>query len=157
MDNNVTRRDAFKTLATGVAGAVIGVAANPAVASAQRFADQAAVPCDAVQLASFNTAQQMADDIAVPECNPACLATVMHCRSWSRQVYLHVSEQIHGFVTLTPEGFALTAACQAAGRPVATRYWGHEPHWNGGVGRFEGAVVAVDLRDLPGESPSSIS
>lgn len=153
MNQDVTRRDAFKVLAGGAAGAVLG-AGTPAEAAA----NGRAVDARAVQewQPSYEAARRMAGDMAIPESNPACLATVMHCRSWSQQVYLRISEQVRGFVVLTPEGLALAAACQAAGRPIAVRYWGYLPHWND-VGRFEGAVVAIDPRDLPGESSSSMS
>lgn len=154
MTHDVTRRDAFKVLATGAAGAVIGAAANAEAASPSQ-SSRHPLPTSKSP-AAFDAARHLAGGIVIPESNPACLAMVSHCRSWSREVYLQVSEQVRGFVTLTAEGFALAAACQAAGRPVAMRYWGHEPRFHDGAGRFDGAVVAVDLRDLPGESASSI-
>jgi hypothetical protein len=77
------------------------------------------------------------------------LAEVHLCRSWDRSLYLYVDERVHGFVATTEEGFALACACQAAGRRVAALLWGCEPAW-GGVGRFAGAHLAVDLSDLRG-------
>jgi hypothetical protein len=98
----------------------------------------------------------MSGDLALPEANPVRAAMVLHCRSWSRQVYLHVDASVRGFVAVTPEGFAIAAACQAAGRPVAVRYWGHDPRWSGGAGRFDGAVLALDPLDLPDESAGGV-
>ena len=155
MNNDVTRRDAFKVLATGAAGAVIGAAANAQGATPTPSTRQTL--SSSPSPAAFDAARHLAGDVVIPESNPACLAMVSHCRSWSREVYLQVNEQVRGFVTLTAEGFALAVACQAAGRAVAVRYWGHEPQFHDGAGRFDGAVVAVDLRDLPGESGSSVA
>jgi hypothetical protein len=77
----------------------------------------------------------------------ACRARVLHCRSWDRHVYLYVNDRVRGFVPATAEGFAIAAACQAAAKPVAAEVWGFEPDW-GGVGRFEGAYLAVDAADI---------
>jgi hypothetical protein len=118
--------------------------AAPGTPASAAAAQPAPVP------AAQDAADRQAARVAVPERNTPCLATVRHCRSFRREVYLHVSEQLRGFVVLTPEAFALAAACQAAGRPVAACWWGHDPLHDGGAGRFEGAVLALDLADLPG-------
>lgn len=80
-------------------------------------------------------------------------ATVMLCRSFDTQVYLHFDAQRRGFVALDARGFAVAAACQAAGRKVAMLAWGHDPDACDGLGRFDGALLAVDALDLPGADP----
>jgi hypothetical protein len=147
MSSEVTRREAFKVLAIGAAGAAAGAGealAAPAGPGAARGRSSGLR-----EVTEATT--RMEGEPAIPERNPPCLATVLRVRSWSRQAYLHVSDEVRGFVALPPEGLAIAAACQAAGRPAAVRYWGHDPSWNGGAGRFEGAVLAVDPQDLPGQ------
>jgi len=78
-------------------------------------------------------------------------AMVLHCRSWDGHVYLYMDQSVRGFVAVNGPAFAIAAACQAAGRPVAVKHWGHDAAWGGGVGRFEGALLAMDARDLPEE------
>ena len=84
---------------------------------------------------------------------PVRIAYVMHCRCWDGSIYLSIDPSTHGFVHVSDRAFAIAAACQAAGRPVAVKCWGHDPDWAGGVGRFEGAILAIDRRDLEPQPP----
>ena len=136
--SDVTRRDAFKVLATGAALAT-GASAMAAESEAASTARTLAL---ARQLAA-------AVDAPLPPGVPShtALATVHLCRSWDQRVYLCIDERVHGFATVDAGGLALAAACQAARRPVAVRYWGHDPAWQQ-VGRFDGVLLAVDLSEL---------
>jgi hypothetical protein len=138
----LTRRDAVLALATGSTA----LAAQPAAAR------EPAAP-------ALETAAQAARDAAarfgVPCERPGPLRTVqahvLLVRSWDRQVYLFADEGFRGFVALDETAFAVAAACQAAGRPAAVQAWGYAPAW-GGVGRFDGARLALDARDFPAGS-----
>src|SRR6185295_4699294 len=101
------------------------------------------VPSEAALQAARDAARKLSP---APERHPGAAtaeARVLLCRSWDSSVYLWVNEQVKGFVVLSPEGYTIAAACQAAGRPLAVRFWGHEPEF-AGAGRFEGAIVAMD-------------
>lgn len=173
MSSDVTRRESLKFVAAGVAGAAVGAVGPSAaagippasghIAKARAAAAIKALarstPPAATLAAIVAEVDRLDRDVVVPEGNPVCLAAVLHCRSWQRQVYLYISESVRGFVGLGPEGFALAAACQAAGRHVAVRYFGHQPAAHRGAGRFAGAVVAIDPSDLgdPSGAASAVS
>lgn len=82
-------------------------------------------------------------------------ATVGLCRSFDARIYLEIGKRVRGFVTVDARGFAIAAACQAAGRKVAVQAWGHAPEAEGGLGRFDGALLAIDACDLPGAEATS--
>ena len=135
--SDVTRRDAFLALASG------------AVLATGREATAAATPDASAHL---ETARQIAARSGAPlprgETTSAAFATVHLCRSWDQSVYLRVDARVRGFATVNAGALAIAAACQAAGRPVAVRYWGSEPEWMQ-VGRFAGVLLAVEASDLP--------
>jgi hypothetical protein len=142
---DLSSRRAFVALAAGAA-----VAAGSTTGSAAPASD---APSEAEVQAAREAARRLTP---APERRADAVtaeARILLCRSWDSMVYLYVSEKVKGFVSVSPQAFALAAACQAADRRVAVRYWGHEREW-GGAGRFEGALFAVDVRDLPTESGS---
>lgn len=139
----VTRRDAVRAIAAGVAIAGAGGLADPPAAGAAS-ADGPAACTDA----TFAVARR-SGAFGEPRSYTTARAAVAHCRSWDSSVYVHIDSSTHGFVRLSPQGFAIAAAAQAAGTPVVVRCWGHDPVANGGVGQFEGAHVALDERDFP--------
>ena len=146
--NELTRRHAVKALAAGAvfaAGATLAEARN----SLRAQTDPATGPIDSALPASFRAAQLTACPVEPRESNPIRDAYVLHCRSWDSSIYLYVDEQLKGFVPVTAQGFSLAAAAQAADRPLAVRYWGHNPRWCDGAGKFDGALLAFDRRDLP--------
>ena len=137
---HVTRRQAMQALAVGVAAAGTG-----AISTATRA--DATDPYDTDE-AAFAAAQRLGA-YGEPRACITALATIGHCRSWDSSVYLDAGPSIRGFVRLSPQGFALAAAAQVAGRAVFVRCWGHDPRALGGVGEFEGAHVALEERDFP--------
>ena len=139
----VTRREAVRAIAAGAAIAGAGGLAVPAVAAAAPGADLAIE-----SEATFGVARR-SGVFGEPRAFVAASARVAHCRSWDSSVYLHIDPSTHGFVRLSPQGFAIAAAAQAADRPVAVRCWGHDAVANDGVGRFDGAHVALDEMDFP--------
>ena len=139
--SGVTRRDAFMAMAAGAAAATGAIAVRPAAAEA------VVSPLEQALRAAREAALKLATPVIRRDASPACEARVLLCRSWDRSVYLYVDPDVKGFASLDEAGFALAAACQAAGRPVAIRYWGHSPAW-GAVGRFDGVLLAVDPLDL---------
>jgi hypothetical protein len=142
--NEVTRRNAMKMLAGGTVLATGTLAATPRAADPlARPAARApgAVPVD-------NAAWRVETGQTPAATSPVAMATVSRCRSWDGSVYLHAGPELCGYVQLTPQAFALAAACQAAERPIAMRHWGHDPRWAGGAGRFAGVVLAIDRRDF---------
>ena len=144
----VSRREAVRALAAGAAVAGAGGLAAPAAgASGAAGADG----FDAAMEETFAAARR-SGAIGEPRTWRTAAARVAHCRSWDSSVYLHVDPSTRGFVRLSPQGFAIAAAAQAAGRAIAVRCWGHDAVADGGVGRFEGAQVAFDPRDFP-EAP----
>ncbi len=132
-----SRRHAFKAMAVG-AVAVAG--------SIEARAEDSTSSLDAAVAAARAVARR-GDRIGA---HTVAAVRVFLCRSWDRQVYFHVDDLCKGFAALDEAGFAIAAACQAAGRPVALQYLDHQPAWNG-VGRFEGVLLAMDVRDLPAE------
>lgn len=150
--SDVSRRTAFLTLAAGAAGATgMSAAATESAAPARAGS---LVPTRVLDEAA-EVARRLGREVERRPGLSIGEATVLHCRSWDGHVYLYVNEQVRGFVALSAPGLAIAAACQAAERPVAVMHWGHDPRWGGGVGRFEGALLAMDARDLP-EGPSRI-
>ena len=137
----VTRRDAVRAMAAGAAAAGVGGLVGPAASAS---ADELAIGTD-----STFAAARRSGVIGEPRAYRKAVARVAHCRSWDSSVYLHIDSSTHGFVRLSPQGFAIAAAAQAAGRPLAVRCWGHDAVADGGVGRFEGAHVAFDDLDFP--------
>jgi hypothetical protein len=144
---DIAGRRAFVALA---AGAAVAAGAIPASAAAS-----SAAPSEADLKAARAAAAVV---VPAPERRPDAVvaeASVRLCRSWDSSVYLYVNDRVKGLVALNPAAFALAAAAQAADRRIAVRYWGHEREW-AGVGRFQGVLLAMDLRDLPydGSSPA---
>ena len=144
----VTRREAVRELAAGAAVAGAGGLAAPAAGATSAAG---AGDFDVATEATFAAARR-SGAAGEPRTWRTAAARVAHCRSWDSSVYLHVDPSTRGFVRLSPQGFAIAAAAQAAGRAVAVRCWGHDALADDGVGRFEGAQVAFDPRDLP-EAP----
>ena len=145
----VTRREAVRAIAAGAAVAGAGWLTGTAVANAMPT-DDAAVGSDATIAVARRSGV-----FGEPRAYVTARVRVGHCRSWDSSVYLLVDSSTHGFVRLSPQGFAIAAAAQAAGRSLAARCWGYEATADGGVGRFEGAHVAfdeLDFPDLPGQS-----
>lgn len=137
--------------------AVLALAATAATAARPAAAQDAGAP-------ALEAAAQAARDVAarfgVPSERPGQARTaeahVLLVRSWDRQIYLYVDEDFRGFVALDETAFAVAAAAQAAGRRVAVQAWGYAPHW-AGVGRFDGARLALDLRDFPAGSAGPLA
>ena len=150
--NEVSRREAVRLLAAGAVGAAAASAEGSAVAAvgtADAIRTPSQTPPHHGPAHGFDVARRIAGDhssAAAPL--PVRDATVLHCRSWDATVYLFIDGSTHGFVELTATGFAIAAACQAAGRTVAVKVWGHDPAWANGAGRFQGALLSIDRRDL---------
>jgi len=147
-----TRREAVKSLASGT---IAGVALGGTAASALGATTPGRSIGSGTQAISTGLAIEVRDVTGRLAITPTIgagavvgEAQVLAIRSWSREVYLHLGEKCRGMVTLSETGLAIVAACKAAGRPVAACVWGHEPDF-AGVGRFGGALVAMDLADLP--------
>lgn len=131
---DLTRRDAVMALAAAAAGVA---ATRPAAAQ-----DRAAIVAQAAREAAARHGVQAPADARIAE------AQVLLVRSWERTAYVYVDDGFRGFIALDETGFAIAAACQAAGRRVALQAWGYAPEW-AGVGRFDGARLALDVRDFP--------
>lgn len=145
--NELNRRELIRHSAVGAAlagtaSAMVRPEAGPASAGGR-------VPSGAMGAVS-GVAAARDHEVVLPEACCVEWAAVSHARSLGREVYLTLDGGRRGFVELGPEGFAIAVACQAAGRPVAVRCWGHEPAACMGAGRFLGAVVAVEAGDVPG-------
>lgn len=139
----LTRRNAVGLLAGGSvlgSGTLLRGSDAPDAASAVSRPAYAALPAAA-------RAASTAPTPLLP--SRTLVARVARCRSWDASVYL-VTEAGSGFAALTPAGFAIAAACQAAGRPVAMQFTEHEPLWQDGAGRFHGVALAIDPQDLDG-------
>ncbi|HZE98853.1 MAG TPA: hypothetical protein VE981_17730 [Planctomycetota bacterium] len=144
----LSSRRAFVSLAAGAAG-IAAAAAGPASAAPSAPDAPGAAVAQAAREASLRIGLE-------PQRRPDAVTAEAHvllCRSWDSTVYLYVSDRVKGFVTLSAQGLSIAAACQAAGRRVAVRYWGHEPLW-ADAGHFEGALLALDVRDLPADPGS---
>lgn len=139
----LTRRTAILGLAAGAAAA--GTIGTPG-AEARTVA-----PTDAAAQAARDAARRLGASAERPPAGTVGEARVLLCRSWDNQVYLQVSDAVKGFVAVDDRAFAVAAACQAANRKVAVQYWGHSAEW-AGAGRFDGVLLAMDVRDLPGET-----
>ncbi len=137
----LTRRNAILGMAAGAAAA--GAFASPP-------AEARSVSADAPAQAARAAARRLDASVERFPAGPVAEAQVLLCRSWDRRIYLYISEGVKGFVTVDERAFSVAAACQAANRKVAVRYWGHAPEWSG-AGRFDGVLLALDIRDLPGE------
>jgi hypothetical protein len=151
--HELTRRHAVKAMAAGAAFATVAPESQ-AIGALPAPPDASPGPAAGTLAAASLAARLTGCPVASPESNPVREAYVLHCRSWDSSVYLYVDEQLKGFVQLTAQGFSLAAAAQAGDRPLAIRYWGHNPRWCGGAGRFDGALLAFDPRDLPGPAES---
>ncbi|MBK9386308.1 MAG: hypothetical protein IPN34_15965 [Planctomycetes bacterium] len=141
--SSLDRRDLMRFVAGGAAV----TAAVPALATASEVS--AAAPL-APDLASERTRTAERLPIGAAAAPIRGEATVGLCRSFDAQIYLQLGKRVRGFVAVEARGFAIAAACQAAGRKVAVQAWGHDPDANGGLGHFDGAVLAIDACDLPG-------
>jgi hypothetical protein len=153
--SDVSRREAFKTLAAGAAGATVAATVASPIARAATTTPARGAPLPSWEVLESAAAEvrRLGRGVERREGMRSGEALVLHCRSWDGHVYLYVNEQVRGFVPVTASAFAIAAACQAAGRPVAVKHWGHDAHWGNGVGRFEGALLAVEFGDLP-EDPT---
>ena len=105
---SLTRRGAF--------GAMVGAAAVTASGTALATGGQAKprvdhlpdhdhLPPDEI-IQAARSAAAATQPRARPGAQTA-MASVALCRSWDRQVYLYVSDQVHGFVTVDERAFAL--------------------------------------------------
>lgn len=144
--SEVTRRRAIQQLAGGTILASASVAAATAVGTGSTGGQDPATPSDPAVL--------RVEGRLPPATSPVAIAKVSRCRSWDTSVYLDAGPALRGYAQLTPAGFAIASAAQAAGRKVAFRHHGHQPHWADGAGCFEGAVLAFDRRDLGDDATS---
>jgi hypothetical protein len=148
--SDVSRREAFLTLAAGATGVTVAAASGAMAAPAPARASM--MPPPHVSQAVAEAAQRLAREVERRPVMREGEAMVLQCRSWEGHVYLYISERVRGFVPVSGAGFAIATACQAAGRPVGVKHWGHDASWGDGVGRFEGALLAIDALDLPADS-----
>jgi hypothetical protein len=156
--SDINRREAVRSIAGGtLAGLTIGGTANAAPVPSAILQNTLREPLKPALYAAMSpgllaTVREQTERLAIPPViGPGAvvgLAEVLAIRSWSREVYLHLSESCRGLVTLSEAGLAIVSACKAARRPVAACVWGHEPHF-ADIGRFTGVLVAMDLADLP--------
>jgi hypothetical protein len=152
--SEVSRREAFLGLAAGAAGAsVVAGLAGSTAHGAVMAVRSGAIPSAAALEDAALAVRRLANGVERRAGMKSGEALVLHCRSWDGHVYLYLSERVRGFAPVNGAGFAIAAACQAAGRPVAVRHWGHDAAWGGGVGLFEGALLAIEAADLP-EDPT---
>lgn len=145
--DQVSRRDVMRVLAVGAAaGAASGGAA---LAGPNRGPMKGSLSADSAAEAARALLRGTAPMPSLGRGASTSLAEARLGVSWDDRVFLVLADGRHGVVTLTEQGRAIALACQAAGRQVAARVWGHDAGWGGGVGRFEGAVVALEIEDLP--------
>lgn len=150
--SEVSRRSAVITLAAGAVG-VTAAGMTASGAPGVPRAGQALPPVPAWDLAAVaEAARRFGPEVERRPGMRVGEAMVLHCRSWDGHVYLYMDQSVRGFVAVNGPAFAIAAACQAAGRPAAVLVWGHEPQREDGVGRFEGAMLAMQVRDLPTET-----
>jgi hypothetical protein len=152
---DLSRRDAFKTIVGGATGVALasGAVASPIPDSGMIGPTDASLPRmgPAPSAGLAEEIQAAAERLSVgPMPGPGAVmgwARVLLIRSWSREVYLFINESTRGFASVSEAGLAIAAACRAADRPVAAAVWGQEPNF-AGVGRFAGALLAMDAADL---------
>jgi hypothetical protein len=147
--NGVTRRDALRLAA---AGAAVTVGATAALAQGRPGDSRDKLPPpppDGAREAARKGVRRLTRPPAPRDASTARLAYVLHCRSWDKHVYLYLDENLKGFVEVDDRAFAIAAACEVASRPVAVKYWGYDPNWSDGSGRFDGVLMAMDERDFP--------
>lgn len=141
--SSLDRRDLMRIVAGGAAA----TAAAPALAGTREASTPAPLAAD---LAPERMRAAETLPLGLGSAPIAGVATVGLCRSFDTRIYLQIGKRLRGFVSVDARGFAIAAACQAAGRKVAVQAWGHDPDADGGLGRFDGALLAIDARDLPG-------
>ena len=149
--SKLTRRQAFGTMALG-ATALTGAAVASAIASTGgAFTDVVPIPSGSRSLrsGSAGAVRRAARHVEDRPSLPDMMASVAHCRSWDSSVLIQLQDGRQGLVQLNAQAFAIASAAQASGRSIAIRVWGHNDQLHEGVGRFEGALVAFDLDDLP--------
>lgn len=154
---SLSRRQAFGVISAGAALAAVpgrAMASVSAVPTPGPLPQVGPILDPTTRERADAVARAAAEALALPAMSPPRWARVSRVRSWDASVYVILDEQTRGFVALSPAAMAIAAACQAAGRTVAIRTWGYDPDGNGGAGRFEGAICAVDLADLPGVDPT---
>lgn len=149
--SDVSRREAFLTLAAGATGATVALGAGARAGPIVTISG-GGMPSGRLVARVSAAARRMGGEVERRAGTVVGPATVLQCRSWDQMVYLYLSESVSGFVPVSAAAFAIAAGCQAAGRPVAARVWGHDPQWEDGVGRFDGAMLATDIGDLPTDS-----
>jgi hypothetical protein len=141
--SSLDRRDLMRIVAGGAAA----TAAAPALAGTREASTPAPLAAD---LAPERMRAAETLPLGLGSAPIQGVATVGLCRSFDARIYLQIGKRLRGFVSVDARGFAIAAACQAAGRKVAVQAWGHDPDADGGLGRFDGALLAIDARDLPG-------
>lgn len=137
--------------ATGARGSIVAPWSDPLAAGTVGARLDAATRARVEAIARASVAS-----LAMPPAEPAQWAWVSHLRSWDSSVYLTIDGETHGFVALSPAGLIIAAACHAANRPMAVRTWGYDAAWGEGAGRFDGALCALDLGDLPADGAVSM-
>jgi hypothetical protein len=162
--SELSRRDAVMALA---AGAAVTAAASTSLASrAQGLAPSRAghaaggTPRGVSGGVSGGSSEltQRAHTIlrgTAPICGPDAITAWAHvgaCVSWDDRVMMTLEDGRTGLVPVSDRARALVAGACAAGTRVAVRVWGHDARANGGVGGFAGALVALDLADLPAQT-----
>lgn len=145
----LNRRDVIRVAAAGAA------LAGGAVASSRA----GAAPPTPLQRARHSSLQQAVlrfDHAGLRRgLSPVVAATVALCRSWSREVLLQTADGCSGLLSVDAFAYALACAAQAAGRPLHVRHWGHDAAAELGLGRFDGALMALDPLDL-GETDAGV-
>lgn len=138
----LNRRDVIRVAAAGAAMAGGAVASSRAGATPP-------TPLQRVRRASLQQAALRFDHCGLRRgLSPVLAANVGSCRSWSREVLLQVADGCSGLVGVDAFGYALACAAQAAGKPLFVRHWGHDAAAELGLGRFAGALFALDPLDL---------
>jgi hypothetical protein len=157
--NTLSRRDAVKALAAGAAvtAAASASALTPPSRTPPMTRSDGSLPTK--PSSGANAAASAIHRASAPVCGPGAISTlavVGSCVSWDDRVLLTLADGRTGLVSLSASARSLAAAAHAAGTHLAVRVWGHDPRANEGVGGFEGALVALDLADLPGDRAPSV-
>ncbi len=137
--NNLNRRDMIRAAAAGAAlagGTVAATGRSPAELQRSRRA------------ATLRGALRRALPAEGHGLSPVLAAQVAMCRSFDGRVLLELADGRSGLVVLEARGFTVAAAAQAGGRPVQVRVWGYDADGEGGLGRFAGALLALEAEDL---------